>query len=155
MVVVSHDKYFTDKVTDHLFVFEGDGVVKDYTGSLSDYADCLIEIESSSGEQQQINTSATDEDKKSNYKDDKQARMQAMNQLKKDKKEMRNLDNKMEKLREEVTSLETKIEGTSQDEGWTVLAELTEKLNTVKADIDEKEMRWLELAEAIEEAEAM
>ncbi len=131
-------------------MFEGNGVVKDYTGSLSDYADCLIEIESSSGEQ--MNT--TNEDKKSNYKDNKQARMQATNQLKNDKKEMRNLDNKMEKLRAEVSTLEAKIEESS-GEGWTVLAELTEKLDAIKSDIDEKEMRWLELAEAIEEAEAM
>ena len=43
LVIVSHDRLFTDKVTDHLFVFEGDGVVKDYLGSLSDYAECLVE----------------------------------------------------------------------------------------------------------------
>jgi len=43
LVIVSHDRYFVDKVTEHLFVFEGDGIVKDYLGSLSDYAECLIE----------------------------------------------------------------------------------------------------------------
>eukprot|EP00554_Chaetoceros_debilis_P002895 CAMPEP_0194095328 /NCGR_PEP_ID=MMETSP0149-20130528/56771_1 /TAXON_ID=122233 /ORGANISM="Chaetoceros debilis, Strain MM31A-1" /LENGTH=650 /DNA_ID=CAMNT_0038781269 /DNA_START=1644 /DNA_END=3596 /DNA_ORIENTATION=- len=43
LVIVSHDRFFVDKVTQHLFVFEGDGVVKDYLGSLSDYAECLIE----------------------------------------------------------------------------------------------------------------
>lgn len=42
LVIVSHDRFFVDKVTQHLFVFEGDGVVKDYLGSLSDYAECLI-----------------------------------------------------------------------------------------------------------------
>jgi ABC transport system ATP-binding/permease protein len=45
LVIVSHDKFFTDKVTDHLFVFEGNGAVKDYLGSLSEYAECLIEQE--------------------------------------------------------------------------------------------------------------
>jgi ATP-binding cassette subfamily F protein uup len=45
LVIVSHDRFFVDKVTEHLFVFEGDGVVKDFLGSLSDYAECLIEDE--------------------------------------------------------------------------------------------------------------
>jgi len=45
LVIVSHDRFFVDKVTQHLFVFEGDGVVKDYLGSLSDYAECLADEE--------------------------------------------------------------------------------------------------------------
>jgi ABC transport system ATP-binding/permease protein len=44
LVIVSHDRYFVDKVTEHLFVFEGDGIVKDYLGSLTDYAETTIEI---------------------------------------------------------------------------------------------------------------
>ena len=43
LVIVSHDRYFVDKVTKHLFVFEGDGVVNDYLGSLTDYAECLVD----------------------------------------------------------------------------------------------------------------
>jgi len=43
LVIVSHDRYFVDKVTEHLFVFEGEGVVKDYLGSLTDYAECLVD----------------------------------------------------------------------------------------------------------------
>jgi len=45
LVIVSHDRFFVDKVTQHLFVFEGDGAVKDYLGSLSDYAECLADEE--------------------------------------------------------------------------------------------------------------
>ena len=180
LVIVSHDRYFTDKVTDHLFVFEGSGVVKDFTGTLSDYAECLFETERSSGEGE-----ATVEVKKGAYKEDKEARMQRTNQLKKDKREMKNIDNKMEKIKKEVSALEIKVED-SADEGWTVLgeyfqlnmhsnistglpvsltpsihsyildetADLTDKMNALKEDLDEKEMRWLELAEVIEEAEA-
>ena len=48
LVIVSHDRFFVDKVTEHLFVFEGDGVVKDYLGSLSDYAETLIDDEKAS-----------------------------------------------------------------------------------------------------------
>ena len=43
LVIVSHDRYFVDKVTDHMFVFEGEGIVKDYLGSLTDYAETIIE----------------------------------------------------------------------------------------------------------------
>ena len=118
LVIVSHDRFFTDKVTDHLFVFEGNGVVKDFTGTLSDYASCLIDIESAS------TTSSTepdtDADKKTSYKEDKQARLQKSNQVKKDKKEMKTLEMKMEKLKAEVVALEAKIEASS-NEGWTVL----------------------------------
>jgi ATP-binding cassette subfamily F protein uup len=45
LVIVSHDRFFVDKVTEHLFVFEGDGAVKDYLGSLSDYAETLVDDE--------------------------------------------------------------------------------------------------------------
>ena len=44
---ISYLKYLSIQVTDHLFVFEGEGVVKDYIGSLSDYAECLVEQEDS------------------------------------------------------------------------------------------------------------
>mmetsp|Transcript_17147 Transcript_17147/g.32466 ORF Transcript_17147/g.32466 Transcript_17147/m.32466 type:complete len:754 (+) Transcript_17147:228-2489(+) len=154
LVIVSHDRYFTDKVTDHLFVFEGNGIVKDFTGTLSDYAECLVDIERSPSHNGDVDPkSILEDDKKATYKEDKQARMQRSNQLKKDKKEMNNLETKMEKLKDEVVALEAKIEA-STNEGWTVLAELTDKLNSVKEDIENKELRWLELAEAIEQAEA-
>jgi ATP-binding cassette subfamily F protein uup len=48
LVIVSHDRFFVDKVTQHLFVFEGEGVVKDYLGSLSDYAETLVDDEKAS-----------------------------------------------------------------------------------------------------------
>jgi ATP-binding cassette subfamily F protein uup len=47
LIIVSHDRFFVDKVTQHLFVFEGDGIVNDYLGSLSDYAECLVDEDKS------------------------------------------------------------------------------------------------------------
>lgn len=73
LVIVSHDRLFTDKVTRHLFVFEGNGIVKDYPGSLSDYAECLIE-------QEKLDCSITNtitvgtEEKKASYKEDNRRR---------------------------------------------------------------------------------
>ena len=152
MVIVSHDRFFTDKVTDHLFVFEGQGIVKDFTGSLSDYAECLVELEDNDIADSSSTTSEQG-DKQQSYKEDKQARMQRMNELKKSKREMQNIDKALEKLKKEIATLEKEIED-SADQGWTKLAELTEKMNGKKDEMDEKEMRWLELAEIIEEAEA-
>lgn len=73
------------------------------------------------------------------------------------KKEINNLENAMEKLKGKAQELQSKIDSTSADEGWTVLAELTEKMDNINEEVDEKEMRWLEVAEelsVLEEEEA-
>jgi len=150
LVIVSHDRYFTDKVCEHLFVFEGDGAVKDYLGTLSEYAECLVEQESSVG----TSSSSSTPVKKSQYKEDKQARNERRNALRKMKREMDNLEPKIEKLKEEAAKLQEEIDTTSADKGWTVLAELTEKMQAKTDEAEEKEMRWLELAEMVEEMEA-
>ena len=161
LVIVSHDKFFTDKVTDHLFVFEGNGAVKDYLGSLSEYAECLIEQEKtyfssssggSSGDSLNVHEGDGDGKKKSSYKEDKVARNDRRNTLRKLSKEMDNVENSITKLKARAASLQSEIES-SDGEGWSVLADLTAKWNAVNEEIDEKETRWLELAEAIEELE--
>ena len=85
LVIVSHDRLFTDKVTDHLFVFEGDGVVKDYLGSLSDYAECLVEQENASDATTTSSNTVVD---KISYKEDKQKRLERRNSIKKMKREL-------------------------------------------------------------------
>jgi ATP-binding cassette subfamily F protein uup len=66
---------------------------------------------------------------------------------------MKNIENSLEKLKPKATDIQNEIDNSS-DEGWTVLAELTEKLDVVNEQIDEKELRWLELAEALEQSAA-
>jgi ATP-binding cassette subfamily F protein uup len=160
LVIVSHDRFFTDKVTNHLFVFEGNGIVKDFTGTLSDYSECLVELEKSSpssnnGSKTMMTTGGNvdDSEKQQSYKEDKQQRMQKMNEFKKNKKEMTKIEKDIEKLKDEIIKLEKDIE-VSSDDGWSKLAELTDKMNDKIALVDEKEMRWLELAEMIEEFES-
>jgi ATP-binding cassette subfamily F protein uup len=151
LVVVSHDKFFTDKVTDHLFVFEGNGVVKDYLGSLSEYAECLIEQENSSYASSDSSYGLDQQGKTTSYsyKEDKAARNERQNSLRKLKKEMSSLETSMEKLKSKIAQLQEEIDSSSE-EGWSVLAELTDKLNQEKAKLEEKEFRWLEVAEEIE-----
>ena len=154
LVVVSHDRSFADKVTDHLFVFEGNGVIKDFQGSLSEYASCLVELENKKiqsqmgGNGDQVSNSST----KSNYREDKAKRNELRNFVRRNKKEMKNLETAMEKLKIKAETLQKEIDNSSE-EGWTVLADLTDQLNAINDEVEEKELRWLDLAEELEEVE--
>jgi len=148
LVIVSHDRAFTDKVTDHLFVFEGEGVVKDYIGSLSDYAECLVEQEDSNDGDSNSATVGSD-NKKASYKEDKGKRLERRNAIKKMKRDLGKIEPAIEKLKAKVQVVQTEIDN-SAEEGWTVLADLTEKLQTINEEIEEKEMEWLEVAETLE-----
>lgn len=130
-------------------MFEGNGVVKDYLGTLTDYAECLIEQENESDSP----VAAVDSDiKKASYKEDKSQRMEQRNKLKKLKKDLQRIEAAIEKLKAEASEYQTKIDNSS-DEGWTVLAELTEKMDKVNEQVDEKEIEWLEIAEELESLE--
>jgi ATP-binding cassette subfamily F protein uup len=157
LIIVSHDRAFADKVTDHLFVFEGGGEIKDFTGSLSEYAATMVEMENENiapgGSSPAGKEGEDSADKKSNFKEDKVKRNEDRNILKRAKKDMENLDKAMEKLKAKATKVQKDIEGTSSDEGWSVLAALTEDLGKLNEEIEEKELRWMELAEILEEAE--
>lgn len=149
LVVVSHDRSFTDTVTNHLFVFEGNGVVKDYVGTLSDYAECLIEQE-----KKDDNASRPAGEEKAANTEDKAERVARMNSIKKMKKDFAKIEPLIEKLKTKAAELQNSIDNSS-DEGWTVLAELTDNLNKVEAEIEEKELEWLELAEQLEALDEM
>ena len=153
LLIVSHDRYFADKVTDHLFVFEGDGVVKDFGGSLSEYGSCLVELENNKI-QQASNNNMADANKQDQYKEDRAKRNEVRNFVRQAKKEMTNIERSLEKLKAQAEDAQAKIDSTSSDEGWSVLAELTDKLNALNEEIEEKEMRWLELGEELEQLES-
>lgn len=148
LVVVSHDRSFTDTVTDHLFVFEGNGIVKDYLGSLSDYAECLIEQE----KKDDTAGGPTGDEEKAAPVEDKAERVARMNSIKKMKKDFAKIEPLIEKLKAKAAEIQSSIDSSS-DEGWTVLADLTDSLNKVEGEIEEKEMEWLELAEQLETLE--
>ena len=155
LLVISHDRSFADKVTDHIFVFEGDGVIKDFQGSLSEYGSCLVELEnqkiqdSLSSDSNENGSTST----KQNHREDRVKRNEVRNFIRQTKKEMANIERSLEKLKPQAADIQSEIDTTSSDAGWTILAELTDKLNAINEKIDEKEMRWLELAEKLEEME--
>jgi len=147
LLVVSHDRSFADKVSDHLFVFQGDGDVIDYTGTLSEYASTLVDIENESIAGQ--SDSGVDLDKKSSYKEDNAKRNQRQNDLRQARKDMSKAEKFIEKLQKQAEELQAKIDS-SEDEGWSVLADLTAELQSVNQELEEKEMTWMELAELVE-----
>lgn len=161
LLVVSHDRAFADKVTDHLFVFEGDGVVKDFQGSLSEYGSCLVEMENRKIQSTilstmgiETNTAAAgggmDATKQATYKEDRATRNELRNVVRQMKKEMLNIERALEKLKVDAGKVQLDIDAAGSDAGWSVLAELTDKLNGLNGKIDEKELRWLELGEELE-----
>lgn len=152
LIVVSHDRAFADKVTDHLFVFEGNGVIKDFQGTLSEYASCLVDLENDKTQAKIDVDSSSEDEKKTNYKDDKAERNRVRNFVRQAKKDMSNLEKALEKLKVMAKELEKKMDD-SAGEGWTVLADLTDRLNRINDEIEEKEIRWLELAEELEGVE--
>jgi ATP-binding cassette subfamily F protein uup len=156
LIIVSHDRAFADKVTDHLFVFEGDGEVKDFVGSLSEYATTLVELEAQAiaggdGKGEDGGSGGGD-DKRAVYKEDKAKRNEERNMIRRAQKDMDNLEKSIEKLKTKARELQKEIDAKSND-GWSVLAELTDRLGKTNEEIEEKEMEWIELAELLEGAE--
>ncbi|WP_111684015.1 ABC-F family ATP-binding cassette domain-containing protein [Winogradskyella tangerina] len=136
LLVVSHDRYFMDKIVDHLFVFRGDAVVDDFPGNYSDfraYEDSLPK------------PSATVE-KSDNTKAIKQNEANKLSYN--EQKEYKNLESKIRALELDKTTLEAKFNNPelSQSE----INELSEELQVIIDSIEEKELRWFELAEKLE-----
>ncbi len=135
VIVVSHDRYFMDKVVDHLLVFNGQGDIRDFPGNYSDYRDW--------------NEAKKQKEKEAEKpKEDKTARVRANDKRKmsyKEKMEYAQIEKELEDLEQEKADLEADL-----CSGSLSAASLTEKSKRIAELIDlidEKTMRWLELSE--------
>ena len=138
VIVVSHDRYFMDKVVDHLLIFKGNGVIKDFPGNYTQYREwsALKSKEDSEKEKNKAEKTPAKKD----YHHDTRRRMSY-----KEKREFEQLTADIEKLENEQKQLETEL-----CSGQLSVEELTEKskrLPKLKDELDEKSMRWLELSE--------
>lgn len=141
ILIVSHDRYFMDRVVDHLFAFEGDGVIKDFPGNYSEYREWKEkELQAASYRPQALKP--------------KEAVVQPVLKKEekkvfsfKEKQEFEKLEQEMPALQKEKISLEEKMNtgNLSYDE----LQKAAERINEIIKLLDEKEMRWLELSERI------
>ena len=137
VIVVSHDRYFMDKVVDHLLVFKGQGEIKDFPGNYTQYR------EFSSGEKQEAK-----EEKavKAEKKQPAETTVTAKRKLSyKEKRELEQLERDIATLEAEQKQIEEALCGgtTSVDE----ITALSKRLPVLKDELDEKSMRWLELSE--------
>ena len=141
VIVVSHDRYFMDKVVDHLLVFKGDGEIQDFPGNYTQYRD-YQKMKSKEEEQQKpaksSNTSGNET--KKDYRNNQKRKLSF-----KEKREYEQLTDKIAQLEEEKQQLEEELcsGNLSVDE----LTEKSKRLPILKEELDELELRWLELAE--------
>ena len=145
VVIVSHDRFFMDKIVDHIFVFEGDGKITDFPGNYTIYRNKQLQDEENEKAKAQ-NQSKKKENERVQIKDDSnptQKRKLTFNE----KREFELLESEIAALETEKNSLETALNSGKlpHDE----LYQQSEKLVEIKSQLDEKELRWLELSELI------
>ncbi|MCF8364087.1 MAG: ABC-F family ATP-binding cassette domain-containing protein, partial [Prolixibacteraceae bacterium] len=143
VVVVSHDRFFMDKIVDHLFVFEGNGVITDFPGSYTVYRNQL-ENKTRQETAKKLKKSTAEKNKKASAS----TRAPADTKKKlsfKEKREMELLEEEMDNLEQKKGQLENALHSGTLDHGE--LHERSEELVSIKSILDEKELRWLELSE--------
>ena len=152
VIVVSHDRYFMDKVVDHLLVFKGEGEIQDFPGNYTQYRDWSRLQEKDEAEKAAAAAKTTASTSTSTSDGTGTAKRDANFENKrkmsyKEKREYEQLTQEIDKLTEEQKKLEEAL-----CSGTLSVEELTEKskrLPEIKDELDEKEMRWLELAEML------
>lgn len=138
VIIISHDRYFMDKIIDHLLVFEGQGRIKDFPGNYTQYREWA-----SLQPQEKAPTASNskeDNDPKKNYRNDTKRKLSY-----KEKREFEQLEEEIIQLEEEQKALEDALSGSELS-----VEEITEKskrLACLKNELDEKSFRWLELSE--------
>ena len=148
VIVVSHDRYFTDKVVDHLLVFHGEGRIQDFPGNYTQYRDYAKAKEQAERQDKEQSRKASDSKTKpaaphSSSSTDERRSSRKMSY--KEKREYEQLEKDIEALEAEQKAIEEAL-----CSGNLSIEELTEKskrLPQLKDELDDKSMRWLELSE--------
>jgi ATP-binding cassette subfamily F protein uup len=139
LIVVSHDRYFMDKIVDHLFVFRGEGVIEDFPGNYSDYRT----YESSKILEERENKNTSSEKTENNWRDTSSGKLSYSEQ-----KEYKQLEKDIQKLEEKKVVLQNKFTdpGLDGDE----IADLSIALKEITDAIEKKTERWFELSSILE-----
>jgi ABC transport system ATP-binding/permease protein len=146
ILIVSHDRYFMDRMVEHLFAFEGEGVIKDYPGNYTQYRSYLKEIEAGTKKDDGKMNMVSIEDKpepktvlQSNSNNNAPKKLSF-----KEKSELESLDKDIPALQKEKETLELKM---SENIPYEEIQKIGVRVNEIIAALDVKEMRWLELSE--------
>ncbi|MCB0639862.1 MAG: ABC-F family ATP-binding cassette domain-containing protein [Lewinella sp.] len=135
ILVVSHDRYFLDKLVDHLFIFEGEGKIRDFIGDYSDYR-----VEQRERERAQRRQERAVQQERKAVADQRQGGLSQ-----EQKKEVKRLEKKIERLEAQKAEISAQFHDTSLSPER--ITELSKELGAINEEIEELEMRWLELAE--------
>lgn len=134
VIVISHDRYFLDNIVDHIFVMEGNGVIRDFPGNYSDYRSYL-------DTQRPEPKAAAPEKKDTRVRSDRPAKMTF-----KERKEFEALEVEIAALNDEKAEIEAFF-ASGQDAGGDEFNRLSQRYSEIGPLLDEKELRWLELSE--------
>ena len=142
VVVVSHDRYFLDRVAGRLFAFEAGGTLTQYVCPFSDYLDARIAQEAEGKAEKQPTQAAAP----------KRTRERELRMSYKEQRDYETIDARMEQLQGELEALDRQIEQNASD--FVKLTELTQKREATRQALDEAEERWLYLTDLAERIEA-
>jgi ATP-binding cassette subfamily F protein uup len=137
LLVTSHDRFFMDKLVDHMFILEGDGKIKDYNGSYSDYREEKKKEQNSSTTIEEA-TIPSSESPSSNKREFTNS----------ERKEYYNIESDIQKLEKKKKEIEEKFYDTSLTPDQ--MAELSKEISVIETKIEAKENRWMELTEIAE-----
>ncbi len=135
VIVISHDRFFLDSIVDHLFVFEGDGVVKDFPGSYTDYREWRQQYD-------REQAAASREQQPATPKRPQRQRERRMTY--KEQREFEALTTEIDRLNAEKAELEAAF---ASGRGIDDIATASARYEQIKQLLDDKELRWLELSE--------
>ena len=142
LIIVSHDRHFLDKLVDHLFIFCGDGHVKDFVGSYSEYREFIKEYEA----EQRSKVRAQEKAEKAVKVPSSQPEQPKKKKLTyKEQKELEQIEKDLEALALEKAGLEEQL--SSGTLPFDRLQEASERIGQIMEETDEKELRWLELTD--------
>ena len=137
LIIVSHDRYFMDKIVDHLLVFEGEGKIKDFIGSFTEYRD---------QQAQSKNTKKSEPAKPTEEKQTKNTNSKRKLSFK-EQKELENIEKEMPVLKKKQDEI---LEKLNNETDYNIISELSQKLEETTSQLEAHEMRWLELQEILE-----
>ncbi|MCB0740510.1 MAG: ABC transporter ATP-binding protein, partial [Chitinophagaceae bacterium] len=134
VLIVSHDRYFMDRLIEHLFVFEGDGIIKDFPGNYSLYRTSLENANTTKEESEKVKKEIPELSKKKKREFGF-----------KEKREFEQLEIEIEKLNREKEIITAELNSGTTD--FEELQKLSIRISEISKILDEKEYRWLELSE--------
>jgi len=149
LIIVSHDRHFLDKLVDHLFIFCGDGVVKDFVGSYSEYREYIKEYEAQQRSQARAEEKAAKEKAARTAAAESPAAIPARKKKLsyKEQKELEQIEKDLEALAAEKAVLEEQLSSGSLP--FDKLQEASTRVGQIIEEVDSKEFRWLELTDGL------